>query len=136
MGRTLEVEVRGADIISGGGTGPWLRVYEVTLADYAKIIATEGGGREYRDGVIDCYPFPKDFDPSDPVPYQPSTTPFKARTLLSPAADDARLKMQSLKSGDPPLLSNGPKLSWWYTGVCMSGLILIMRSHPLGIWVN
>jgi hypothetical protein len=119
MGRTLEVEVRGA----GYHKRQWYRplvgvVYEVTLADYAKIIATEGGGRGYRDGVIDCYPFPEDYDPSDPVPYQPSTTPFKARTLLSPVADDARLKMQSLKSGDPSLLSHGPKLSWWYT-VCL-----------------
>ncbi|KAJ6027657.1 uncharacterized protein N7446_003747 [Penicillium canescens] len=119
MSRTLEVEVHGAGYHKRRWYKPLVGVvYEVTLADYAKIIATEGGGRGYRDGVIDCYPFPEDYDPSDPVPYQPSTTPFKARTLLSPAADDARLKMQSLKSRDSSLLSHGPKLSWWYT-VCL-----------------
>jgi hypothetical protein len=119
MGRTREVEVQG----EGYHKRRWYKplvgvVYEVTLADYAKIIATEGGGRGYRDGIIDCYPFPEDYNPSDPVPDQPSTTSFKARTLLSPAADDARLKMQSLKSGGPSLLSHAPKLSWWYT-VCL-----------------
>ncbi|CAI7672545.1 unnamed protein product [Penicillium bialowiezense] len=87
-------------------------VYEVTLADYAKIIATEGGGRGYRDGVIDCYPFPDSYNSSDPVPEHPSTPPFKARTLLSPAADDARLRSQARKGG--PVISK-PALSWWYT---------------------
>ncbi|KAJ5305926.1 hypothetical protein PENANT_c015G09754 [Penicillium antarcticum] len=119
MGRTREVEAQG----KGYHKRRWYKplvgvVYEVTLVDYAKIIATEGGGRGYRDGVIDCYPFPDNYNPADPVPERPSTTPFKARTLLSPAADDMRLKMQSLKSGNPSLLSHAPKLSWWYT-VCL-----------------
>ncbi|KAJ6169117.1 hypothetical protein N7497_001960 [Penicillium chrysogenum] len=91
-------------------------VYEVTLADYAKIIATEGGGRGYRDCVIDCHPFHQSYDPSDPVPDYPTTPAFKARTLLSPAADDARFKSQSQK-GDA-LLASGPQLSWWYT-ICL-----------------
>ena len=90
-------------------------VYEVTLADYAKIIATEGGGRGYRDGVIDCHPFPESYDPSDPVPDHPSTPAFKARTLLSPAADDARRRSQSHKTG---MEIAKPKLSWWYT-ICL-----------------
>jgi hypothetical protein len=127
MGRTREVEVQGERYHKRRWYKPLVGiVYEVTLADYAKIIATEGGGRGYRDGVIDCYPFPENYDPSDPVPDQPSTTAFKARTLLSPAADDARLRMQSLKSGDPSLvsLSHGPRLSWWYT-VCLH-----FRSDP------
>ncbi|KAJ5502555.1 hypothetical protein N7463_005429 [Penicillium fimorum] len=114
--RTREVEV-----VSSCDKRQWHKplvgvVYEVTLADYAKIIATEGGGRGYRDRVIDCHPFPHSYDPSDPVPDYPSTPAFKARTLLSPAADDARLLLQSQK-GDVPLPS-GPKLSWWYT-VCL-----------------
>ncbi|CAG8001795.1 unnamed protein product [Penicillium olsonii] len=87
-------------------------VYEVTLADYAKIIATEGGGRGYRDGIIDCYPFPENYDSSSPVPEHPSTPAFKARTLLSPAADDARLRSQSRKGG---AVVAKPALSWWYT---------------------
>lgn len=87
-------------------------VYEVTLADYAKIIATEGGGRGYRDGVVDCYPFPETYDSSDPVPEHPSTSPFKARTLLSPAADDARLRSQMRKGA---AVVAKPALSWWYT---------------------
>ncbi|KAJ5456308.1 hypothetical protein N7530_011582 [Penicillium desertorum] len=91
-------------------------VYEVTLADYAKIIATEGGGRGYRDCVIDCHPFHQSYDPSDPVPDYPTTPAFKARTLLSPAADDARVKSRSQK-GDA-LLASGPQLSWWYT-ICL-----------------
>ncbi|KAJ6179722.1 hypothetical protein N7519_010183 [Penicillium mononematosum] len=91
-------------------------VYEVTLADYAKIIATEGGGRGYRDCVIDCHPFHQSYDPSDPVPDYPTTPAFKARTLLSPAADDARFESQSQK-GDA-LLASGPQLSWWYT-ICL-----------------
>ncbi|KAJ5473833.1 hypothetical protein N7475_003399 [Penicillium sp. IBT 31633x] len=89
-------------------------VYEVTLADYAKIIATEGGGRGYRDGIIDCHPFPQNYDPSDPVPDYPDTPAFKAHTLLSPAADEARLKSQS-KKNDVVLLFSGPKLSWLHT---------------------
>ncbi|CEJ56694.1 hypothetical protein PMG11_02894 [Penicillium brasilianum] len=75
-------------------------VYEVTLADYAKIIATEGGGRGYRDVVIDCYPFTKGFKPTDPVPDHPQTTPFKAHTLLSPSADEDRKKKEGAKHGD------------------------------------
>ncbi|WEW61378.1 hypothetical protein PRK78_006868 [Emydomyces testavorans] len=59
-------------------------VYEVTLSDYAHIIATEGGGASYQDIAVDCYPFPAPYDPSHPVPDHPTTTPFRAHTLLSP----------------------------------------------------
>ncbi|KAF3387560.1 hypothetical protein F1880_001288 [Penicillium rolfsii] len=75
-------------------------VYEVTLADYAKIIATEGGGRGYRDVVIDCYPFAEGFKPTDPVPDHPETRAFKAHTLLSPSADDARKAKEVAKYVD------------------------------------
>ncbi|KGO77735.1 hypothetical protein PITC_010050 [Penicillium italicum] len=117
MGRTRQVEV-----VSGCDKRQWHKplvgvVYEVTLADYAKIITTEGGGRGYRDCVIDCHPFPQPYDSSDPVPDYPTTPSFKARTLLSPAADNARIESQS-QNGDVTLLSGGPKLSWWYT-VCL-----------------
>lgn len=87
-------------------------VYEVTLADYAKIIATEGGGRGYRDVVIDCYPFAKGFKPTDPVPDHPETTAFKAHTLLSPSADDARKAKEVAKHGDSSVTySSCPKSS-------------------------
>lgn len=62
-------------------------VYEVTVADYARIIATEGGGRGYKDTVVDCYPFADDFKQTDPVPNFPTTQHFKSHTLLSPVAD-------------------------------------------------
>lgn len=76
-------------------------VYEVTLKDYAHIIATEGGGRGYRDVVVTCYPFPKAYDSSDPVPDHPDTTPFKAHTLLSPSRDDDRDASNPLIRPDP-----------------------------------
>ncbi|KAF2831998.1 hypothetical protein CC86DRAFT_365904 [Ophiobolus disseminans] len=55
-------------------------VYEVTLADYAHIIATEGGGSAYNDILVDCYVLPK----SDTVPEMPASAPFKAHTLFAP----------------------------------------------------
>jgi hypothetical protein len=58
-------------------------VYEVTLSDYAHIIATEGGGSAYNDILIDCYVLPA----SDTVPSAPNTPPFKAHTLFAPARD-------------------------------------------------
>lgn len=78
-------------------------VYEVTLADYAKIIATEGGGRGYRDVVVDCHTFAEGYNSRDPVPNHPATPAFKAHTLLSPAADDARRRTHAMKSGQPVL---------------------------------
>ncbi|KAL4741062.1 hypothetical protein BDV11DRAFT_80561 [Aspergillus similis] len=70
-------------------------VYEVTLHDYAKIIATEGGGRGYKDIVVTCYPFPNGYDPADPLPERPETPPLKAHTLLSPAGMQELLQPQT-----------------------------------------
>ncbi|KAH4123619.1 hypothetical protein HBI40_059800 [Parastagonospora nodorum] len=56
-------------------------VYEVTLADYAHIIATEGGASAYKDILVDCYVLPH----ADTVPEVPSSKPFKAHTLFAPA---------------------------------------------------
>lgn len=63
-------------------------VYEVTLADYAHIIATEGGGASYHDILIDCHVLPF----ADTVPSHPTTAPFKAHTLFAPTVrpDEAR----------------------------------------------
>lgn len=63
-------------------------VYEITLSDYAWMIATESGGRGYTDAVVDCYPFPESYDPADEVPGHPDTQPFKAHCLLSLLADE------------------------------------------------
>ncbi|PGH12686.1 hypothetical protein AJ80_06632 [Polytolypa hystricis UAMH7299] len=63
-------------------------VYEVTLADYSRIIATEGAGSSYIDVTVDCYPFPVDYEPSQPVPDIPDTMAFKAHTLLSPTSNE------------------------------------------------
>ncbi|CAA9964711.1 Gliotoxin biosynthesis protein GliK [Pyrenophora teres f. maculata] len=59
-------------------------VYEVTLADYAHIIATEGGGSAYNDILVDCYVLP----PAATVPTWPDSKPFKAHTLFAPIVDN------------------------------------------------
>jgi len=71
-------------------------VYEVTREDYAHIIATEGGGASYQDVVVDCYVLPT----SRTVPEKPSTPPFKAHTLFSPA-------IPPTPPGAPPPKSGG-----------------------------
>ncbi|KPI39723.1 uncharacterized protein AB675_3376 [Cyphellophora attinorum] len=58
-------------------------VYEVTLKDYAHIIATEGGGAGYQDVLVDCYTL--DRNPRLAVPEFPQNAPFKAHTLFDPA---------------------------------------------------
>ncbi|KAI5308121.1 hypothetical protein KEM55_006518, partial [Ascosphaera atra] len=45
--------------------------YEVTMSDYAQIIATEGAGSAYEDIVVNCYPFEDDYTPDKPVPVHP-----------------------------------------------------------------
>ncbi|KAK1770077.1 putative gliotoxin biosynthesis protein [Phialemonium atrogriseum] len=49
-------------------------VYEVTRADYARILATEGGGSSYHDILVPCLPL----GPTD------SPMPFLAHTLCAP----------------------------------------------------
>jgi hypothetical protein len=63
-------------------------VYEVTLADYAHIIATEGGGASYKDVLVECYTLPT--DPRAPVPIMPTGSPFKAHTLFAPGVLESR----------------------------------------------
>ena len=57
-------------------------VYEVTLEDYAHIIATEGGGAGYQDVLVDCYAL--GVNPREVVPVEPSNASFKAHTLFDP----------------------------------------------------
>ena len=56
-------------------------VYEVTLSEYAHIVATEGGGKFYHDVLTTCYPLPSS---AHTVPTIPTSKPFKAHTLYSP----------------------------------------------------
>ena len=56
-------------------------VYEVTIEDFAKIIATEGGGNGYHDIKVPCHLLPKD---TDIVPPTPTGEPFIAHTLYCP----------------------------------------------------
>ena len=57
-------------------------VYEVTKADFAHIIATEGGGAAYQDVLVDCYALEE--DPHEKVPLEPEGATFKAHTLFCP----------------------------------------------------
>lgn len=57
-------------------------VYEVTMEDYAHIIATEGGGSGYKDVLVDCYAL--DGGLHQLVPETPGGTSFKAHTLFDP----------------------------------------------------
>jgi hypothetical protein len=59
-------------------------VYEVTMRDYAHIIATEGGGSSYQDILVDCHVLAD----ADTVPTTPTSRPFKAHTLFAPAVQD------------------------------------------------
>ena len=65
-------------------------VYEVTPADYAHIIATEGGGASYHDILVQCHPLDQDVST---VPLHPDNKPFAAHTLFAPASpSDAVLR--------------------------------------------
>ncbi|AEO70693.1 uncharacterized protein THITE_2122376 [Thermothielavioides terrestris NRRL 8126] len=59
-------------------------VYEVTTEDYARIVATEGGGAGYHDILVPCIVLP----PSVRVPEKPTIPvplkPFLAHTLYAP----------------------------------------------------
>ena len=57
--------------------------YEVTMNDFAHIIATEGGGSGYKDVLVDCYQLAS--NPKEKVPMEPDQQSFKAHTLFAPA---------------------------------------------------
>ncbi|KAL9039046.1 MAG: hypothetical protein Q9214_005034 [Letrouitia sp. 1 TL-2023] len=72
-------------------------VYEVTPADYAHIIATEGGGASYTDILVNCHPLSKGLKDS---PHRPTSPSFKAHTLLSPHTDRPALPRFSRPDSD------------------------------------
>ncbi|KAL1839277.1 hypothetical protein VTJ49DRAFT_1677 [Mycothermus thermophilus] len=60
-------------------------VYEVTPDDYARIVATEGGGASYHDILVPCFALPP--TTTIHVPEQPThqpPAPFLAHTLYAP----------------------------------------------------
>ncbi|KAK3329842.1 hypothetical protein B0H66DRAFT_469028 [Apodospora peruviana] len=61
-------------------------VYEVTKADYAKIIQTEGGGAGYHDILVPCLPLPASVGVPERPPQVP--IPFLAHTLYAPRLPD------------------------------------------------
>lgn len=71
-------------------------VYEVTAADYAQIIATEGGASFYQDVLVECFPL---LDP-ETVPVEPESKSFRAHTLFSPPSQGLE-KGGSFQRPDP-----------------------------------
>ena len=62
-------------------------VYEVTAEDYARILATEGGGASYHEILVPCIELPAPVRiPEHPRPELPK--PFLARTLYAPQLPD------------------------------------------------
>ena len=59
-------------------------LYELTVPDFAHVLATEGGGAAYQDIVVECYPIAA--NPSPPtVPEHPTNPPIMGHTLFAPA---------------------------------------------------
>ncbi|KAK4044397.1 hypothetical protein C8A01DRAFT_12246 [Parachaetomium inaequale] len=75
-------------------------VYEVTAEDYARIVATEGGGASYHDILVPCLILP----PSMRVPEKPTIPvppkPFLAHTLYAPRIPDVPDNNDPPKDGD------------------------------------
>ena len=81
-------------------------VYEVTPADYTKIVATEGGGASYHEILVPCIALkPPVGVPENPNPVIPR--PFLARTLFAPRLPDIPDKPPSPSPSPPPPTSTG-----------------------------
>lgn len=64
-------------------------VYEVTAEDYARIVATEGGGASYHDILVPCLVLPARVGvPEKPSPIPVPPKPFLAHTLYAPRLPD------------------------------------------------
>lgn len=62
--------------------------YEVTPEDYAKILATEGGGASYREILVPCFALPPTVTVPEKPPVPELPKPFIARTLYAPRLPD------------------------------------------------
>ncbi|KAK5658896.1 hypothetical protein OQA88_1710 [Cercophora sp. LCS_1] len=63
-------------------------VYEVTRSDFAKIMATEGGGASYREILVPCLALPPTVGVPEKPPVPELPKPFIARTLYAPRLPD------------------------------------------------
>lgn len=63
-------------------------VYEVTKEDFAKIIATEGGGASYQQILVPCLTLPPTVGVPEKPPIPELPRPFLARTLYAPRLPD------------------------------------------------
>lgn len=63
-------------------------VYEVTAADYAEIIRTEGGGSGYQDVLTPCVALPAPIRVPEKPPIPELPRPFLAHTLFLPRRPD------------------------------------------------
>ncbi|KAK3395429.1 hypothetical protein B0T20DRAFT_34711 [Sordaria brevicollis] len=98
---------------NSGSSGDWNMetggligvVYEVTTEDYARILATEGGGASYHEILVPCIELPAPVRiPEHPRPDLPK--PFLARTLYAPQLPDVP---DDPKDPKHPVPKPGPK---------------------------
>ena len=80
-------------------------VYEVTKEDYAKIIATEGGGAGYQDVLVPCLPLPPTARVPETPPIPELPRPFLAHILYLPLLpdlpdDEDTTRLETSKDGD------------------------------------
>ncbi|RPA85023.1 hypothetical protein BJ508DRAFT_412419 [Ascobolus immersus RN42] len=99
-------ELKEDDNVSAEGTkGLYGVVYYVTPEDYAKIVATEGGGTSYADVMVDCVVLPKSelapseakvdaTDPANPDFHEGEKIIIKAHTLLAPKSKTRQVTPQ------------------------------------------
>ncbi|KAI5866998.1 hypothetical protein GGS23DRAFT_615660 [Durotheca rogersii] len=82
-------------------------VYEVTAADYATIMRTEGGGAAYLDVLTPCIALPPALRiPEKPPIPEPPAPPFVAHTLLAP-------RLPAPPDDDDDDGRGASRRSWW-----------------------
>jgi hypothetical protein len=100
-------------------------VYEVTREDYARIIATEGGGASYTDIRVACIPIP----PKISVPEKPDVPAiprvFFAHTLYSPRIPNLPDETSSSEDPNEPKKPEDPRKKWYWKFVRP-----VQRSNP------
>lgn len=98
-------------------------VYEVTAADYATIVKTEGGGASYQDILVPCFPLLPNVGVPEKPPIPELPKPFLAHTLYAPLVpgggkqpeDDesaALRKGKLINGGRDPEEPDDPRKKW------------------------
>ncbi|KAK1757907.1 hypothetical protein QBC47DRAFT_377259 [Echria macrotheca] len=102
-------------------------VYEVTPSDFAKIIATEGGGRSYHEILVPCIPLPPAVAVPEKPPIPELPKPFIARTLFAPRLPDIPDKGPGKEDdGDDGDKPDPPKPPSWFRKL----LLPVRRPDP------